>query len=132
MYVEGNMNINYNIGERIKNRRLELKKTQLQIFEETGISSGNMSSFENGKTLPSANALIELAKALECSIDYLLVGNTYFSKQNDPIYLSNKEQTLLTEFEQLKPDDQDEIFALIDLKIKRNQKKSDPQKGIIA
>ena len=46
------------IGTRIKQRRKELGLTQVQIKQETGISSGNMSEIENGNKLPSTPALI--------------------------------------------------------------------------
>ena len=36
------------IGTRIKERRKELKLTQLEIKERAGISSGNMSDIERG------------------------------------------------------------------------------------
>ena len=60
---------NQTIGARIKQRRKELGLTQLQIKQETGISSGNMSDIENGNKLPSTPALISLSKVLNCSID---------------------------------------------------------------
>ena len=36
------------IGERIKNRRLELGLTQTDIYQACGISSGALSKIENG------------------------------------------------------------------------------------
>lgn len=62
------------IGKRIKSRRTELKLKQLQIKDKTGISSGNLSDIENGKKLPSAQALIALSETLQCSIDWILTG----------------------------------------------------------
>lgn len=62
------------IGKRIKTRRTELKLKQLQIKDKTGISSGNLSDIENGKKLPSAQALIALSETLQCSIDWILTG----------------------------------------------------------
>ena len=52
---------NMEIGTRIKQRRKELGLTQVQIHAKTGISSGNLSLIENGKTLPSSSALINLS-----------------------------------------------------------------------
>lgn len=72
--------MNISIGERIKNRRKELNITQIQIQNATGISSGNMSGIESGKSLPSASALIELSKILNCSIDWILTGISPISK----------------------------------------------------
>lgn len=62
------------IGERIKLRRELLGLTQKQIYSVTKISSGNLSEYENGIKLPSSKALIELSKVLQCSIDWILLG----------------------------------------------------------
>ena len=37
------------IGQRIKNRRKELKITQTQIQEQTSVTSGNFNFIENSK-----------------------------------------------------------------------------------
>ena len=64
--------MNESIGVRLKHRRNELGITLAQISGQTSISSGNLSCIENGKYLPSAVALIELSKVLQCSIDWIL------------------------------------------------------------
>lgn len=66
--------MNKSIGERIKKLRKSRHITQTQIYELTGISSGNLSGIESGKSLPSASAVIELARVLQCSTDYILIG----------------------------------------------------------
>lgn len=68
------------IGKRIKSRRKELHITQTQIQEESSISTGNLSCIENGKYLPSTAALLELSKILNCSIDWILTGESSISK----------------------------------------------------
>lgn len=60
------------IGARIKQRRKELGLTQLQIYENTGISSGNLSDIEHGNKLPSTPTLISLSTILNCSINWIL------------------------------------------------------------
>lgn len=67
---------NTSSGARIKQRRKELRLTQVQIKEATGISSGNMSEIENGCKLPSTPALLELSSTLDCSIDLILKGES--------------------------------------------------------
>ena len=81
------------IGQRIKDRRKELKITQLQIQAQTSLSSGNLSCIENGRYLPSATALIELSKVLHCSIDWILTGDSSIS--NSSFFLDNKESELI-------------------------------------
>lgn len=65
------------IGERIRQLRKSKHITQTQIYEQTGISSGNLSGIESGKSLPSASAVIELSKILQCSTDYILTGSEH-------------------------------------------------------
>lgn len=119
---------NMEIGTRIKQRRKELGLTQVQIHEKTGISSGNLSLIENGKTLPSSSALINLSDLLQCSIDYLLKGtssnseNTGIFNFKDSLAISTEDMTLINNFHQLPLDDQDEILALIEIKIRRKNR----------
>ncbi len=42
------------------------------LSENTGISTGNISDWKSGRSMPTAKKLISLADYLECSIDYLL------------------------------------------------------------
>lgn len=107
------------IGERIKNRRKELNITQIQIREATGISSGNMSGIEAGKSLPSASALIELSKILNCSVDWILTGKSPIS---EGIVLSNIEEDLLNGFRDLPEDDRDELIGILKMKLRKVQK----------
>ncbi len=119
---------NMEIGNRIKQRRKELGLTQVQIQAKTGISSGNLSLIENGKTLPSSSALINLSDLLQCSIDYLLRGissnseNSEIFNFKDSSNLSPDDRYLLENFHKLHIDDQDEILAMIELKIKRKNR----------
>lgn len=116
---------NMEIGNRIKQRRKELGLTQVQIHEATGISSGNLSLIENGKTLPSSAALVNLSNLLQCSIDYLLKGGS-LNLENSDLFnfkdfgqISDMEISLLELFRKLDPDNQEEIIDLMELKIKR-------------
>lgn len=46
--------------------------SQSKVAKDTSVSTGNISDWKNGKSLPSASKLDELATYLECSVDYLL------------------------------------------------------------
>ena len=109
------------IGQRIKEKRKELKITQTQIQQETSISSGNLSCIENGKYLPSAVALLELSKILNCSIDWILTGESSIS--NNTEILSDVEAKLLNGFRELPEDDKDEIIGLLQIKLYKIQRK---------
>lgn len=110
------------IGQRIKERRKALKITQTQIQENTSISSGNLSCIENGKYLPSATALVELSNILECSVDWILTGNSSISNNQVALDIKDSERTLLTQFKELSEDDQEEILMMVQLKYNRTQK----------
>ena len=109
------------IGTRIRGLRRQHHMTQTQIYETCGISSGNLSSIENGKILPSAAALMALAKCLNCSTDYILFGidsneiNAKLTQEGDMA----EEIDLLSSYRQLTADDREEIRMLIDFKLRR-------------
>lgn len=115
------MDLSY-IGENIKKRRKELGLTQAQIKELTGISTGNMSEIENGNSLPSCSALILLSKALQCSIDSLLVteySNSEFlncSKNRDFSTLSENENILLASFNNLSESEKLDVLEYVQFK----------------
>lgn len=113
------------IGQRIKQRRKELKLTQIQMRELTGISNGNLSELENGNKLPSANALIALSKALRVSVDWILKGEYLEGDNQDVLFeLSNQEESFLNCFRQLDPEDQDEILEMMNMKIRRKNRRA--------
>ena len=108
--------MNHMIGQQIKNRRKELHITQAQIKEATGISTGNLSEIENGHILPSSSALINLSNILECSVDYLLFGESHFSENSQISKIEDKDMDMLVSFHNLSEEDQEEIKLLIEIK----------------
>ena len=62
------------VGERIKARRLELGWTQDQLAQKAGISKSFLSDLENGKRSVGAENLLDIARALGVSIDFLMTG----------------------------------------------------------
>ncbi len=62
------------VGERIKKRRTELGWTQDQLAQKAGISKSFLSDLENGKRSVSADNLLDIARVLSLSLDYLMKG----------------------------------------------------------
>ena len=60
------------IGQRIKQKRIEKRLTQEQLSELIGVGPSHMSHLEGGKTVPSMDVFITLCNVLECSADELL------------------------------------------------------------
>lgn len=46
--------------------------TAKKVSEATGISTGNISDWKSGRSMPTAVKLDQLATYLDCSVDYLL------------------------------------------------------------
>lgn len=61
------VNLN-NLFKRIEEKGLNANK----LSEATGISTGNISDWKSGRSLPTASKLDVLADYLDCSVDYLL------------------------------------------------------------
>lgn len=57
---------------RLKDLRIQKKKTQLNIQIETGIDQALLSKYESGKRLPPTETLLILANYYNVSIDYIL------------------------------------------------------------
>lgn len=62
-------------GQKVKNRREELKLTQEELAEKTQLRQNYISRVECNKFNPTATVIVVLAKALEISADELLGMN---------------------------------------------------------
>src|SRR5689334_24912859 len=62
------------VGERIRGRRAELGWTQDQLAQKAGISKSFLSDLENGKRSVGADNLLDIARALGVSLDFLMTG----------------------------------------------------------
>jgi transcriptional regulator with XRE-family HTH domain len=63
------------VGERIKERRGELGWTQGVLSQKAGISKSFLSDLENGKRSVGADTLLNIARSLGRSIDFLMTGD---------------------------------------------------------
>jgi len=69
------------VGERIKKRRAELGWTQDQLGQKAGISKSFLSDLENGKRSVGAENLLDIARALGVSLDFLMTGEASQDRQ---------------------------------------------------
>ncbi|MCC2252296.1 XRE family transcriptional regulator [Virgibacillus sp. AGTR] len=65
------MNLN-NIGKKIKQMRLRMKKTQQQVAEACGISKSLLSKIENGQTASAIATLSKISEELEVPLTWIL------------------------------------------------------------
>jgi len=62
------------MGDRIQARRKELKINQAALGKMVGVSNVAISQWERGETEPRGDNLLSLAKALQCTPEFLLHG----------------------------------------------------------
>lgn len=75
------MAIDYrDVGQRIKDKRIERNLTQEKLSELVGIGPSHMSHIENGSTVPSFEVFISILNSLDCSADELLCREVSASK----------------------------------------------------
>lgn len=84
------------IGKRIKELRNIKHLTQKELAKLANFS-GSISELENGKYLPSAETLLVISKALDCSIEWILTGEDRISEKNTRPAISE----ILSSLEQL-------------------------------
>ena len=60
------------IGNRIKELRLENNLSQQKFGELLSVSQDTVSLWENGKSVPTTEFLIAIAKQFDVSVDYIL------------------------------------------------------------
>lgn len=116
----------------LKDLRTEKKLSQGQLARELGVSAGNISDWESGKTKPGYNALVSLARFFNVTSDYLLEINRKsgcddFSADELHASLSSNSRTnfsateidLISMFQLLPPSHKEEIFDMVYFKYHR-------------
>lgn len=75
------MAIDYaDIGQRIKEKRIQKGLTQEKLSELVGIGPSHMSHIEGGSTVPSFEVFVSIINALDCSADELLCREAAVTK----------------------------------------------------
>ena len=86
----GSVAIDYgDIGQRIKQKRIEKGLTQDKLSEIVGIGPSHMSHIESGSTVPSFDVFVAIINALDCSADELLCREIYSAKPLCNNWLTN-------------------------------------------
>lgn len=70
--------LNYReMGERVRQRRRELKMTQEQLAEQVGVSVSFIGHIERAEKKPSAETIVSLCESLGVTADYLMRGQRH-------------------------------------------------------
>ncbi len=108
-------------GEKLRELRRKRGWSQDKLGEEVGVHGRHIGKYESGRALPNAEAIVNIAKKLEVSIDYLLINDLQGAQKSDmPLH----DRELLQKFKALEgmPEkDKEVIISLIDAYIKKQQ-----------
>lgn len=109
-------------GERLKTLRNKMNMTQKELAEKVGVSRATIAGYETKGKKPPHQTLIELSKALDYSIDYLLDNPNQSCVKEDrntdiASYYSDREdlQQLFVLTEKLSPDSVNRITSIIEI-----------------
>lgn len=94
------------INERIKNRRKELKLSQVELANLVGLKPPAISQYESGARKPSFEALRKLSFALKVSTEYLVSGIDIKKKQQP---LEHSDRVILRILNSLKEQDKEKV-----------------------
>ena len=104
------------IGDKIRQRRLELGLTQIQLSEKTDIKKNTISNYENNITSPSEENLIRLINALKCDANFLFEDEMNIIKTDR---FSFNEKTLIKKYRTLDKYGKQAIDNLLDVEYNR-------------
>ncbi len=85
------------VAQRLKTAREAARLTIAAVAENTDLSKGNISSWENAKFFPGAWALVQLSELYGVSIDWILTGSTSTIINMDALPAINKKVEAITD-----------------------------------
>lgn len=127
MRTEDERNIGVTIGQQIKLRRKELGMTQKDLAKKIRRHFSIINKIETGDTSVTLEYAVTFAKALDCSLDYLVGGEYKRDKSDDPFApLPIMQRRVMHELNQLSWKDQREVLNFVRyMAYKRNSQKKD-------
>ncbi len=114
----------------LKSLRKELNITQQQVANAIHVSQQTYSDYENCKTEPTGETLIEIARFFGVTVDELLGNSDSLLPQiagnvmHDNTGLTEKEKALLKAFKNLMPETQDFVLRSVQSLSETNVEKS--------
>ncbi|AUX72768.1 helix-turn-helix domain-containing protein [Erwinia pyrifoliae] len=115
---------NLTIGERIRNRRKEMKFTQRSLAKALKISHVSVSQWERDDSEPTGKNLFALTKILQCTPTWVLFGDQNQSPQeptDTPLELDDKQRELIGLFIAITDSEQDELLNELRARVENNK-----------
>jgi transcriptional regulator with XRE-family HTH domain len=103
-------------GKRLTEVRKDKKMSQDEVGKLVGVHGAVIGRYEREEVKPSIEVVIQLAEALEVSLDYL-VGST-------DILLDKNIVAKILDIQKLKENDRQHVFALLDAFLKQTKLQS--------
>lgn len=114
------------IGDKIRERRLELGMTQSQIAELTGIKKNTISNYENNVSAPNENNIFKLMEVLKCDANYLFEWDRI-----EEFQLTVDEKIHIKKYRTLDKYGKEAIDGLLDVEYSRCLEISENNKNLI-
>jgi transcriptional regulator with XRE-family HTH domain len=109
--------IKKSFGKRLKELRKQKRWIQKELAAMAHIGFSQFNKYECGLHIPPVEKLIELARLLDTSVDYLLSGQV---PQNRSLH-NTRLIKRFRELEQLDAEDQEAVIKIIDAMIVKNK-----------
>ena len=106
------------IGKKIAEARIKQNKTQEELAEILEISPSFLSHIETGKRKPGFDTLIQIAKCLNMSLDYLILDEDLEKNVKDVIYIKE----IYKKIKLVDEDTRKKLIEVIDIIIDISQK----------
>ena len=114
---------------RIKELRVENELLQSDLASRLKVRQNTVSNWETGRSEPDQDALRELSRIFDVSIDYIL-GNTGIKKpltSEDMSGLTEKQIKILQMMDQMTPEQQDEMVRQAEYQLWSQQRQKGDQ-----
>ena len=98
------------IGNRLRQRRLQIGLTQQQLADKIGAKKNTISNYECNISSPSEEIIIALMEALDCDANYLY-GE--FISSGDELALDKTEKKLITSYRGFNDEGKNKIIDII-------------------
>ncbi len=102
------------IGDKIRERRLELSLTQVQLAMLTGIKKNTISNYENNISSPNEENILKLMEALKCDANYIFEWN-----ESEDINLSVSERKNIKKYRTLDEHGKKVVDNILNLEYER-------------
>lgn len=115
------------IGDKIRERRLELGITQLQLSQLTDIKKNTISNYENNVSSPSEENIFKLMEALKCDANYLFEW-----EENEDLKLTLEEKRRIKKYRFLDLYGRKAVDGIIDIEYERCMKANEDNVTVLS